>query len=271
MISLLEAQFDFYQFRWLVCLGLNQLFILCSVNVNPLHSLIVIGVVTKPVLDILRVQDLKKIDPYSQVMRSKIDYEEDDDVDILPTDGKFTHSSKWENRQLIKELSLDAFLSLALIVYLLCWRDNLTPDFFHFVMCLSEDACHSIWTFFLWLTYKCYFMKPPQEAHIPDNLYLILTLSEGLLGLLLAGLVDPTTAAYFNPTTITILVCLSIALIARKRWPEHLTTSMFFFLGIYLTQNFVVNCLDWLLFKRGTTTGYYHDDEFLRSFSYKLY
>jgi hypothetical protein len=202
-------------------------------------------------------------------MRSKIEYEEDD-IDVLPTDGKFTHSSKWENRQFFKELSLDALLSLALLVYLLCWRDSLTPDFFHYVMCLSEDACHSIWTFLLWLTYKCYFIKPPQSAHIPDNFYLILTLAEGFFGLLLAGLVDPTTAAYFNMTTLTIFACLSVTLIARKFWSEHLTIALYFFLGIYLTQNFVVNSLDWLLFKRGTP-GYYHDDEFLRSFSYKLY
>jgi len=45
---------------------------------------------------------------------------------------------------------------------------------------------------------------------------------------------------------------------------------MFFFIGIYLLQNFVINSLDWVLFKR-KNTGYYHDDQFLRSFSFKVY
>ena len=55
MMSLLETQFDFYQFRWLVCLFINQALILLSVNVNPLHSLILLGVLTYPLMSVLKV------------------------------------------------------------------------------------------------------------------------------------------------------------------------------------------------------------------------
>lgn len=68
-----------------------------------------------------------------------------------------------------------------------------------------------------------------------------------------------------------IFLGLSLVLILRLKFPEHLTTFLFFFIGIYLTQNFAVNCLDWIIFKRAMPGGYYHDDDFLRSFSYKVY
>lgn len=65
MMGLLETEFDFYQFRWLICLFLNQLLILFSINVNPLHSLALLGILTYPLMSILKVQDLRKVDPFS--------------------------------------------------------------------------------------------------------------------------------------------------------------------------------------------------------------
>jgi hypothetical protein len=158
MMSLLETQFDFYQFRWLVCLFINQILILFSINVNPLHSLILLGVLTYPLMSVLKVQDLRKVDPFNQVIRVKGEYEEDE---ILPTAGLRTHSEKWQTRQVLKEIGWDILGSLMMLGYLLRMREWLTPDFFHFVMCVGEDACHSFWTFFLWLSYKCFYLKAP--------------------------------------------------------------------------------------------------------------
>ena len=157
-MSLLETQFDFYQFRWLVCLFINQILILFSINVNPLHSLILLGVLTYPLMSVLKVQDLRKVDPFNQVIRVKGEYEEDE---ILPTAGLRTHSEKWQTRQVLKEIGWDVLGSLMMLGYLLRMREWLTPDFFHFVMCVGEDACHSFWTFFLWLSYKCFYLKAP--------------------------------------------------------------------------------------------------------------
>jgi hypothetical protein len=49
-----------------------------------------------------------------------------------------------------------------------------------------------------------------------------------------------------------------------------MTAPILFFLGIYLSQNFLVNSLDYLLYKRHhDELGYYDDADFLKSFSYK--
>jgi hypothetical protein len=87
-MALMESQFDFYQFRCLTCLALNQLLILFSIELNPLHSLIVVAMVTYPLLNILQVKDLKKVDPYKTVIRVKGEYEVDE---ILPRGGMSTH------------------------------------------------------------------------------------------------------------------------------------------------------------------------------------
>ena len=59
-----------------------------------------------------------------------------------------------------KEIGLDTIVSVGVMMYLMWLKEYVTPDFFHFFMCLGEDAAHSIWIIFLWLTFKCYFSKP---------------------------------------------------------------------------------------------------------------
>ncbi len=46
--------------------------------------------------------------------------------------------------------------------------------------------------------------------------------------------------------------------------------AMVFFIFLYLSQNFMVNMIDLLVFKN-KFDNYYHDNDFLKSFSYKLY
>ena len=55
----------------------------------------------------------------------------------------------------------------------------------------------------------------------------------------------------------------------RIRYAETMTTPIFYFIFIYLSQNFIVNSLDYLLFRN--LRIYYHDDHFLLSFSYKVF
>ena len=166
-------------------------------------------------------------------------------------------------KQIAKEVSWDFVISLMMLGYLLRMRDWLTPDFFHFVMCVGEDACHAIWTFVLWLSFKGFYMRAPAQQHTPENTYIIVTLVEGILGLTIAG--------ELRTLNCLIFFGLSSILILRLKYPQHLTATLFFFIAIYLSQNFVVNSLDWVIFKRKAAVGYYHDEEFLRSFSYKVY
>jgi len=52
---------------------------------------------------------------------------------------------------------------------------------------------------------------------------------------------------------------------------NHMNLMIAFFIAMYLTQNFVVNLIDLLIFKPYLRGGYYHDDDFLKSFSYKVF
>jgi hypothetical protein len=54
------------------------------------------------------------------------------------------------------ELMAASIFSTVLLITLLKNRDNLTPDFFHFITCVEEEHGHLLWNFFLWATYKAY-------------------------------------------------------------------------------------------------------------------
>ena len=150
-MAIMESQLDFYQFRWLVTLAANQLLVLCSVDANPLHSLIVVAVVLKPVLDLVQVQDLRRVDPFNTVIKDL----DSDDV-LLPG---LTTQSQQRKMPRLGQLAVESVIAVGLMVYLVAWKEALTPDFLHFVMCLGDDACHTIWTFGLWLTFKTFYLK----------------------------------------------------------------------------------------------------------------
>ena len=42
--------------------------------------------------------------------------------------------------------------------FLMIYKEDYTPDFFHFVVNLGEESCHYIWIMFLWLAYKAFLM-----------------------------------------------------------------------------------------------------------------
>jgi hypothetical protein len=41
--------------------------------------------------------------------------------------------------------------SVVFMTYLLSRRQEITPDFFHFVTCLGEDLQHMLWLWLLWI------------------------------------------------------------------------------------------------------------------------
>jgi len=223
----MESHFDFYQFRWLVVLALNQLLIMLSVQANPLHTLLVLAVVTYPMLNMLYIQDLRKVDPYNTLLKSKKAASIDD---LLPRSGLATASDKRETKTMLVEAARDSVVSVGLFVYLVMNRESLTPDFFHFVMCLGEDACHMLWTLLLWATFKCFFTK--QTAHdddqlLPENSRLTLNFAQGLLGLWL------TTE--FRLSTVLIFTIVSLIMITRLHYSKHMNMTLLFFVGIYIS------------------------------------
>jgi hypothetical protein len=131
-------------------------------------------------------------------------------------------------------------------------------------MCLGDDACHTIWTFGLWLTFKTFYIKQ-KESSIPENLRVTIIYFQGLVGIFLAG--------DLRFKTLLIFTASSALLIFRARYSKHMNMTLIFFAGIYISQNFLVNCLDFLMFRKlhSDAHGYYHDEDFLRSFAYKSY
>jgi len=55
----------------------------------------------------------------------------------------------------------DFVFSIVLFCFFIAYREELTPEFFHFVTCMVEEEGHFIWIMFLWLTYKCYLTMDP--------------------------------------------------------------------------------------------------------------
>ena len=50
--------------------------------------------------------------------------------------------------------------SAGLLALLLKNRDQLTPDFFHFITCVVEEEGHHLCVFAYWATYKCFLLDP---------------------------------------------------------------------------------------------------------------
>lgn len=50
---------------------------------------------------------------------------------------------------------IDSTLSVVLFFILVLYRDSLTPDIFHFVMCVDDEEVHYLFVTSLWLFYRC--------------------------------------------------------------------------------------------------------------------
>jgi hypothetical protein len=55
----------------------------------------------------------------------------------------------------------------------------------------------------------------------------------------------------------------------RSVFSEYMDLTAMMFVLVYFSQNFIVNAIDFAFFKQ--YMGYYHDDLFLRMFSYKVF
>lgn len=221
-MALMESHFDFYQFRWLSCLAINQCLLLFAAEINPIHSLAVVAVVLTPLLNALQVKDLKKIDPYNSIIKSKKRGD-----DILPSGGLTTQSRKRISREALQGIVIEAAFGIAILAYLLRIKEDLTPDFLHFVFSLGEDATHKIWIFSIWFAYKCFLSVGATDLDLPDNIRLVVTYLQGFIGLILAE------QASFK--TLAIFTSLFFILAARLKYPNILNMTLVFFVGIYLS------------------------------------
>lgn len=72
--------------------------------------------------------------------------------------------------------------------------------------------------------------------------------------------------------SISILATILTLAYLRELYPTEMNWTITFFLLIYSSQNFLVNVIDLVVFKTILKKGgYYHDEEFLNSFSYRVF
>ncbi|CDW75090.1 UNKNOWN [Stylonychia lemnae] len=254
ILALIEQNLDYYQFRWLTVLSINQILILWSVVANPFHSLIILAIVTHPLLNYLKALDLQRIDPMAILAQSQKDQD-----DILPSAGLVQKSTR-KDRAIIKTI-FDVIISVGLLVHLMLYKEEFTPDFFHFMVNLNEDYCHYIWILTMWLAFKSFLVQDKQN----------LTIQGRAISVLIQGVFGLTISSELNLLSLSILTVLMGVAYVRVVYQNHMNLMIAFFIFLYLTQNFVVNLIDLLVFKAYLNSGYYHDDDFLKSFSYKVF
>lgn len=122
---------------------------------------------------------------------------------MLPTSGLANNSSK-KNSLKTKAFQIkDSLISIAVMSFLMIYKEDYTPDFFHFVVNLGEESCHYIWIMFLWLAYKA-FLLGKTGSSMNLNLRLVEAIVTGILGLIFAGELGIKSLFIFA-TMVTIL------------------------------------------------------------------
>jgi hypothetical protein len=122
---------------------------------------------------------------------------------------------------------LEAAFGIAIFVYLMHIKEDLTPDFLHFVFSLGEDATHKIWIFSVWFAYKCFLSVGATELDLPESMRLLLNYLQGCVGLILAE------EGSFK--TLAIFTGLFMILTVRLRFSNILNMPLIFFVMIYLS------------------------------------
>lgn len=165
----------------------------------------------------------------------------------------------------------DSSMSVVLLCVLIWCREPLTPDIFHFVMCVDEEEVHFLFVSCLWLFFRCWlepdpsYVKQVAPERIIEERVKIVTRSALEMGISLLVMQG------FLETYAQWAYCFGLfALIAvRTVYKDHLDLTGFIFVIVYFSQNFIVNMIDFVVYKN--FLGYYHDEQFLKMFSYKVW
>ena len=162
--------------------------------------------------------------------------------------------------------------SIAILTQLIRYRDCLTPDFIHFITCVVEDEAHFVCVTLYWLFWKCFLTIDPNlinkydtKRRVEDRVKIVArAIIELAVSLLLMG-------SWFEYSFYPWLYCLSVFIFVALRsvFSEYIDLTAMIFVFMYFCQNFIVNLIDFAVFKQ--YMGFYHDDLFLRMFSYKLF
>ena len=188
-----------------------------------------------------------------------------DQDEALPTDLKVDESAFTKLRS---NPFFDFGESIGIFVILIYYREILTPDFIHFVTCIVDDEAHFICITVYWLVWKCFLVPPEQmisqEAKVQERVKIV---ARGLIEMTISLLMTMMTFDSMYP----FLYCYGVYILASVRsiYYEKVDLTATIFFALYFFQNFVVNSIDFIVYKQ--MLGFYHDELFLKMFSYKLF
>lgn len=165
----------------------------------------------------------------------------------------------------------DSSVSIVIFSLLVWCREPLTPDIFHFVMCVDEEEVHYLFVSCLWLFYKCCLEPDPafvnqlRHERIVEERFKIVARSalEMALALLALQTVSDTYSQWAYCFSAFALMAI------RTIYKDWLDLTAFIFVIVYFAQNFIVNMIDYIVYKN--FLGYYHDEQFLKMFSFKIW
>lgn len=133
-LFLIESGMAFNQTRILTLLWLNSLYHACSVEYNPVMTIILLEVVTRGPFEMLRLKLAFNTQERKTVQKIK----NDDNLD-LPLSKQQSLGDAITPAISPFEVFVDMIKSIVVLAVILTCRDRLTPDLFHFVTCLAED------------------------------------------------------------------------------------------------------------------------------------
>jgi hypothetical protein len=162
----------------------------------------------------------------------------------------------------------DFFESIAILVIMIYYREIITPDFIHFITCIVDEEAHFICVTIYWMVWKCFLM--PEDANISQAAKVeqrFKTVARALIELIVSLIL--TYATY--QSVFPMIYCLSVFILVSVRsiYFEKIDLTFTIFLVLYFSQNFIVNSIDFVVYKQ--MLGFYHDEMFVNMFSYKLF
>jgi hypothetical protein len=283
LFLIFEYKLHFFQHKILVALAFNAWMITGSSQVNPFLQFILLQQIFDPMFKRYEKQIEDKIKKAFEMdvnldtyrYRSPKELEKLENRSDLPgATGSGLSRKESIIRHVFDFFSSQFFAffhSIAILSILIRFRDSITPDIFHFLTCVEEEEVHYCFIMIMWMTYKCFLTVDPSEASllVGDKLFMkrvkivVRALIElGLSLLLMKGQIESLWIAFFC-YSIFVMTCI------RAVFYETLDLLAIFFVVTYFIQNFIVNMVDWIIFRKAL--GYYTDQEFNKMFSYKLF
>lgn len=134
---------------------------------------------------------------------------------------------------------------------LISFREELTPDFLHFVTCMEEEQGHFIWIMLVWLLYKNFLSLDSSEVSLltksKQTEARVKVVARGFVEICIALLLSQKKLSGVN----SLLYSLTIYAIASLRsvFIEEFDIPAIVFALTYCLQNFLVNIVDFVLFR----------------------